>query len=72
MEVRVLAHGTRGGNQVSLLMVAELGMPALFVVTMQVFERGHQRQTWARTDFDPLVARELYDVAVAEFISGDA
>lgn len=71
MNARVLAHAIRGHNWVSLIEQWPVSMmrSPVYVVTLHVHDRADKPQTWARTDLAPDVARELYDVAVAEFIS---
>jgi len=75
VNARVVLSATRGHNAVTLLEVQALPgglVRTVFAVVMVVQDRAQKSQTWARTDLDPLVARELYDVAVAEFITGES
>lgn len=75
MNARVLANGTNARNHVALLELvddaapsAALQMPPLYVVALYVHDRAGKPQHWSRTEAQPNVARELYDVALAEFI----
>ena len=77
MNARVVLSATRGHNAVNLVELYSgspgyASVPTVFVVVLVVQDRAQKSQTWARTDLDPLVARELYDVAVAEFITSEA
>jgi hypothetical protein len=80
MDVKILASGAKGRNTVALLeqtdyldmtRAGEAVTRSLYIVTLVVHDRAGKAQTWARTDLDPSVARELYDVAVAEFIAAE-
>jgi LysM domain len=73
MDVKVLGVGENGGNRVALVRLGHPGdpeFPPVYVVALSVNATGtSRRETWARTDLDESIARELYEQALAEFVT---